>query len=135
MIVLNLQCTDAHPFEGWFDSVEDFDRQAESLMVACPMCGDTHVSRLPSGPRVKRSGDAENPGQQVMKQMISALSEMAKGSEDVAERFPEEARRMHYGETAARNIRGKASAEETRELLEEGIPVLPLPFPAKEEFH
>ena len=66
---------------------------------------------------------------------MRALSEMAKSSEDVAGRFPEEARRMHYGETAPRNIRGQASAHETRELLEEGIAVLPLPFPAKEGIH
>ena len=140
MIVLNLQCTEAHPFEGWFDSVEDFDRQAESAGVACPMCGDTHVSRLPSGPRVMRSGSVgECNGvvetQQGMKQMMRALSEMAKSSEDVAERFPEEARRMHYGEIEARNIRGQASLSETKELLEEGIAILPLPFPAKEKVH
>ena len=140
MIVLNLQCPAAHPFEGWFDSVEDFDRQAGAAMVACPMCGDTHVTRLPSGPRVMRSGsvgegsDAADP-QQGLQQMMRALSEMAKSSEDVAERFPEEARRMHYGEIAPRNIRGQASLHETKELLEEGIAVLPVPFPAQEEVH
>ncbi len=135
MIVLNLQCSDAHPFEGWFESVEEFDRQATSSLVACPMCGDKHVSRLPSGPHVKRSGAAGDSAQHGFRKVMTALSEMAKSSEDVADRFPEEARRMHYGETEARSIRGKASAEETRELLEEGIPVLPLPFPGKEEFH
>ena len=82
MIVLNLQCNDAHPFEGWFDSVEDFDHQSQAAKVACPMCGDTHVSRLPSGPMVKRSGDAVESGQNVMAQMMRAMSEMAKNSED-----------------------------------------------------
>lgn len=136
MIILNLQCTEAHPFEGWFDSVEDFDRQANAAMVACPLCGDTQVSRLPSGPRVKSATNAVvEPGRQAMTQMMQALSEMAKNSEDVAERFPEEARRMHYGEAESRNIRGQATLKETRELLEEGIAVLPLPFPAKEEIH
>ena len=135
MIVLNLQCRAAHPFEGWFDSVEDFDRQAQSAMVACPLCGDTHVSRLPSGPHVKRGGDVADSGQQAMNGMMQALAELAKSSENVAERFPEEARRMHYGETAPRNIRGQASREETMELLEEGIAVLPVPFAVKEEIH
>lgn len=136
MIILNLQCTEAHPFEGWFDSVEDFDRQANAAMVACPLCGDTQVSRLPSGPRVKSAtNDAAEPGRQAMTHMMRALSEMAKNSEDVAERFPEEARRMHYGEVESRNIRGQATLKETRELLEEGIAILPLPFPAKEEIH
>ncbi|CAG4883768.1 conserved protein of unknown function [Georgfuchsia toluolica] len=136
MIILNLQCTKAHPFEGWFDSVEDFDRQANAAMVACPLCGDTQVSRLPSGPRVKSATNVvAEPGRQAMTHMMKALSEMAKNSEDVAERFPEEARRMHYGEAESRNIRGRATLKETRELLEEGIAVLPLPFPAKEEIH
>jgi hypothetical protein len=140
MIVLNLQCTKAHPFEGWFDSTDDFDRQTLSAMVACPVCGDTHIARLPSGPRVKRAATevaelSQQVDQQGMAQMMHTLSEMAKGSEDVAERFPEEARRMHYGEAEPRNIRGQATLVETRELLEEGIAVLPLPFPAKEDVH
>jgi hypothetical protein len=135
MIILNLQCTEAHSFEGWFDSTDDFDRQVRSAMVACPLCGDTQVSRLPSGPRVKRANDAVEPGPQVMTHMMRALSEMAQNSEDVAERFPEEARRMHYGETEPRNIRGQATLTETRELLEEGIAVLPAPLPAKKDIH
>jgi hypothetical protein len=139
MIVLNLQCHDSHPFEGWFDSTEDFDRQAESAQVSCPMCGNTHVSRLPSGPMVKRSADTNASGPQMMApgmaEMMRAMAEMAKNSEDVAERFPEEARRMHYGETEPRSIRGQATLDETRELLEEGIAVLPVPFPAKANIH
>ena len=135
MIILNLQCTEAHPFEGWFDSTDDFDRQVKSAMVACPMCGDTQVSRLPSGPRVKRANDVVEPGQQAITNMIRALSDLAQNSEDVAERFPEEARRMHYGEAEPRNIRGQASLTETRELLEEGIAVMPVPLPAKKDIH
>ena len=137
MIVLNLQCSEAHPFEGWFGSADEFDRQAEAAMVTCPMCGDTRVARLPSGPRVlKAAGD--NPVQtrrEFVAGMMRALSEMARQSEDVAERFPEEARRMHYGETEQRSIRGQATLQETRELLEEGIAVLPVPIPAQEDMH
>ena len=135
MIILNLQCTEAHPFEGWFDSTDDFDRQVQSAMVACPMCGDTQVSRLPSGPRVKRANDVVEPGQQAITNMIRALSDLAQNSEDVAERFPEEARRMHYGEAEPRNIRGQATLTETRELLEEGIAIMPVPLPAKKDIH
>lgn len=136
MIVLNLQCIDAHSFEGWFESVEDFDRQMQAGTVACPLCGATHVLRLPSGPRVRRAGGAgAEPGQQVVAQLMQSLAKVAANSEDVAERFPEEVRRIHYGETEARNIRGKATLVETRELLEEGIAVLPLPFPAREDIH
>lgn len=136
MIILNLQCSEAHPFEGWFDSVEDFDRQADSALVACPLCGDKQVSRLPSGPRIRKAGGVaveENP--QFMAQMMRRLAEMAKDSDDVAERFPEEARRIHYGEAEPRSIRGQATVTETRELLEEGIAILPMPFPVKEDIH
>lgn len=137
MIVLNLQCDGAHTFEGWFDSSEEFDRQAQASMIACPVCGDAHVSRLPSGPRlIKSGGDVPAAAQPAaMTQMLRMLSVMAKNSEDVAERFPEEARRMHYGETEHRNIRGQATLQETQELMEEGIAVLPVPFPAKGDVH
>ena len=66
---------------------------------------------------------------------MKAVAEMIARSENVAERFPEEARKIHYGETAPRSIRGQASMKETMELLEEGIGVIPLPFPAKEDTH
>lgn len=136
MIILNLQCSEEHPFEGWFDSVEDFDRQTNAAMVACPLCGDSQVSRLPSGPRVKRTGGgAMEPSQQQLTQVMRKLAEMANDCEDVAERFPDEVRRIHYGEAESRNIRGQATMVETRELLEEGIAVLPLPLPAKKDIH
>ena len=134
MIVLNLQCSDGHSFEGWFDSVAAFDEQMSGGMMACPLCGQAGVTRLPSGSHVAKSTYGAESGHG-MAQMMRVLSEMAQGSEDVAERFPEEARRMHYGETAPRHIRGQATLNETRELLEEGIPVLPLPFPPKEDTH
>ena len=66
---------------------------------------------------------------------MKAVAALIARSEDVAERFPEEARKMHYGEVAPRSIRGKASMEETRELIDEGISIIPLPFPAKEDVH
>lgn len=137
MIVLNLQCSEAHPFEGWFDSTNEFDRQAQAEMVTCPICGDTRVVRLPSGPRVlKANGESSaDTRREFVAGMMRALTEMASQSEDVAERFPEEARRMHYGETEVRSIRGRATPQETRELLEEGIALLPLPVPAQEDMH
>lgn len=137
MIVLNLQCGDAHAFEGWFDSATEFDRQAEAGLVTCPLCGDTRVARLPSGPRVLKAGGngADETRRELAAGMMRMLSDMARQCEDVADRFPEEARRMHYGEIEQRSIRGKATPQETRELLEEGIAVLPLPLPVQEDMH
>jgi hypothetical protein len=140
MKVLNLQCTHRHAFEGWFGSEDDFQAQLERGLVECPICGDTAVAKLPSAPRLNLGAQpAPAPRQQ---QEVATMPEAAMqaawlkmvrhvmaNTEDVGERFAEEARRIHYGESEERGIRGQASAEQTHELLEEGIGVLPLPIP------
>ena len=139
MKVLNLQCSDGHGFEGWFASEDDFQAQLGRGLVECPMCGDQHVQKLPSAPRLNL-GAAEPAApakQQVMNapdaQMQAAWLQMVRhvmaNTEDVGEKFAEEARKIHYGETEERNIRGQASREETEALLDEGIAVMPLPIP------
>ncbi len=137
MIILNLKCASEHSFEGWFASTEAFDDQTRARLVSCPLCADTAITRLPSGPHVKRVGEKPAGGGMpaLLSDAMKAVAEMIARSENVAERFPEEARKIHYGETAPRSIRGQASMQETRELLEEGIGVIPLPFPAKEDTH
>lgn len=138
MKVLNLQCSHKHDFEGWFGSEDDFQGQLERGLVECPVCGDTAVSKLPSAPRLNLgASEPQQPKQDVMttpdRAMQAKWLEMVRhvlaNTEDVGERFAEEARRIHYGETEERNIRGQASREETEALLEEGISVLPLPIP------
>lgn len=136
MIILNLKCASDHAFEGWFASSEAFDDQTRARLVSCPLCADTAIVRLPSGPRVKRTGEKPVTGMSALPpDAMKAVAEIISRSENVAGRFPEEARKIHYGEAAQRSIRGQASMEETRELLEEGIGVIPLPFPAKEDTH
>lgn len=142
MIVLNLACSSNHGFEGWFDSNEEFERQSAAGSVACPICGDNHVVRLPSGPHVKRArtegpaavaeGDASKTAARKFLEMVQAL---VRGSEDVGRRFPEEARKIHYEEVPARNIRGIATLQETAELIDEGVQVLPLPIPPRGDVH
>lgn len=138
MKVLNLQCQHAHAFEGWFASEDEFQQQLGQGLVECPLCGDRTVSKLPSAPRLNLGHSrAEAPaGQSVAAapaELQAAWLKMVRHvmahTEDVGERFAAEARRMHYGETEERGIRGQASAEETVALLEEGISVLPLPIP------
>lgn len=142
MKVLNLQCRHAHGFEGWFASEEDFQGQLARGLVECPLCGDAQVTKMPSAPRLNlgASAPAAAPGaakQEVMsapnEQLQAAWMQLVKQvmtqTEDVGERFAEEARKIHYGETEERGIRGQASREETQALLEEGISVLPLPIP------
>ena len=159
MKVLNLLCAQDHRFEGWFASEADFQSQTERGLLVCPMCGDAGVSRLPSAPRLNVSrqrdpaamvetGAAETPTQrhqhrhqhqppeqhpqQAMMQshMMRAVRHLMANTEDVGERFPEEARRIHYGESEERAIRGQATMAEAKALVEEGIAVVPLPVPA-----
>jgi hypothetical protein len=137
MKVLNLRCGLDHPFEGWFGSEEDYVAQAESASVACPICGDTRVLRMPSAPRlnVGRHGTtapaapAEAGEMTLQSQWLRAVRHVMKSTEDVGERFPEEARRIHYGEVEERGIRGRASRKDAEALREEGIEVMPLPIP------
>ncbi|MDE2606561.1 MAG: DUF1178 family protein [Burkholderiales bacterium] len=141
MKVLNLQCRHAHGFEGWFASEDDFQDQLARGLVECPMCGDTQVAKLPSAPRLNL-GAAEPsqpaapkqevmsaPNAQLQAAWMQLVQQVMAHTEDVGERFAEEARKIHYGESEERGIRGQATKEETEALLEEGIGVLPLPIP------
>jgi hypothetical protein len=138
MKVLNLRCGQQHAYEGWFASEEDFVSQQERSLVACPLCGDTETVRLPSAPRLKVSrhaAPAETTVPSVSRevtlqsQWLRAVRQVMNNTEDVGERFPEEARRIHYGEVEERGIRGRASAEDAEALREEGIEVMALPIP------
>jgi len=138
MKVLNLQCSRKHGFEGWFASEDDFQGQLGRGLVECPICGDTAVSKMLSAPRLNlgASAPAESrqevvnvPETELQAAWLKMVRHVMANTDDVGERFAEEARRIHYGETKQRGIRGQASPEETEALLEEGIGVLPLPIP------
>jgi hypothetical protein len=159
MKVLDLQCAQGHSFEGWFASEDDFRRQMEGGLLTCPLCGQTQITRLPSAPRLNLHGaggqhnrdqapaeiarESESPSQAtapvaavpdglpaaVQTAWLRAVRHVLTHTENVGERFAEEARRMHHGEAPERGIRGKASPAETEALLAEGITVLPLPIP------
>lgn len=135
MKVLNLRCAHEHRFEGWFASDEDFESQSARGLVGCPTCGDTAVAKLPSAPRLnvsglKEEGAAPDRLAAVQAAAMQAVQQLMARTEDVGERFPEEARRIHYGEVEARGIRGRASAEDAQALRDEGIEVVSLPVPA-----
>ena len=139
MKVLNLRCTQDHRFEGWFSSDDDFVAQGERGLVACPMCDDKTITRLPSAPRLNVStqrGEAHEPSSgdlaqaRAQGQWLRAVREVIDKTEDVGDRFPEEARRIHYGEAKERGIRGRASTEDAVALREEGIEVLSISVPA-----
>jgi hypothetical protein len=176
MKVLDLQCTHAHSFEGWFASEDDYQDQLTRGLLTCPLCGSDDVRKKLSAPRlnlnttrgdashasaVAASGDAvssaaqqagaAHPGpsdssaalpavqpaqalahmgpEQLQAAWLHMTRQVLAQTEDVGDRFATEARRMHHGEVAHRNIRGQASAAETEALLDEGIAVMPLLIP------
>ena len=137
MKVLDLRCGRDHRFEGWFDSEDDFLSQDRRGLVTCPVCADGQVTRLPSAPRLNVSnlrGEPETAAvpdvQTAMQtQWMRAVRHVMDQTEDVGERFPEEARRIHYGEIEQRGIRGQASREAADALREEGIEVFSLSVP------
>jgi hypothetical protein len=137
MKVLDLRCSHGHGFEGWFASDDEFLDQNGRGLIECPLCGDRVVARLPSAPRLNLSGVRadEAPSKafaeaDVQTLWLKAVRHVLATTEDVGERFPEEARRIHYGEVEARAVRGQATPEQRQALLDEGIEVVPLPIPA-----
>lgn len=135
MKVLDLHCSQQHSFEGWFASEDDFQSQLLRGLVTCPLCADVAITKKLSAPRLNlttfksdHDGKAPEPAQ-VQAAMLNVMRHVVTNTEDVGASFPQEARKMHYGETEPRNIRGQASPQEAEALLDEGISVLPLPLP------
>jgi hypothetical protein len=140
MKVIDLRCQSGHRFEGWFAGDDDFLDQNGRGLIECPLCADKVIVRMPSAPRLNLSG-AQEPvaatpppvpvDEAAMKQArwMQVVRHVIANTEDVGDRFADEARRIHYGDAEERPIRGKASAEEREALQEEGIEVHPLPLP------
>jgi hypothetical protein len=131
MIVYTLRCPDGHDFEGWFGNAAAFDAQAASGHVICPMCGSTKIEKAPMAPSLPSAvGEKTNAVERMakMRQFVVGLRKhIEDNSEYVGADFPEEARKIHYGESEERAVYGEASIEEARSLIEEGIAVMPIP--------
>ena len=147
MKVLNLRCANGHAFEGWFDSEDEFQRQSGNGQIECPLCADRELGRVPSAPRLNLSGAQEKPSARaralqtaeteespasaadLQTMWMQAVRHVVANTEDVGDRFAEEARRIHYGETVPRGIRGETSPQEREALRDEGIEVVAMPMP------
>lgn len=135
MIKYALSCDSAHSFEGWFSTSADFDRQVETGLLTCPVCGSGVVSKSLMAPSVSTARGKEKQQAvamdvaraEAMAKLRAAVAEIKANAEDVGAQFPEEARKIHYGEADARGIIGQASFVEIRELLDEGIEIAPIP--------
>jgi hypothetical protein len=151
MKVLDLRCNNGHGFEGWFGSDEDYMAQNGRGLIECPMCADKIVTRMPSAPRLNLSGARAAPpaapvdaaaaaggaatavrptaAPDLQAAWLATVRHLMANTEDVGLRFAEEARRIHYGETPQRGIRGQATPDERSALQEEGIETMAVPVP------
>jgi hypothetical protein len=138
VIKYRLHCAEGHEFEAWFASSAAYDAQAQGQQVCCPECDGHEVIKAVMAPNValRRAAEVASEGQADVPTVVHLLREFRRAvlanAEDVGLRFPEEARKIHYGEAKARGISGTASGEEARALIEEGIEILMLP-PLPEE--
>ena len=154
MIQYALACHKGHTFESWFQNSAAYDKQAKRKLIECPVCGSLKVEKAIMAPRLARkdkstsiavrdeavSAHAEaaapdssqvamiSPQEHEFRKKLKELRDhLTANADNVGKKFPEEARKMHYGETEHRSIYGEASAEDAKELHEEGIAFHPLP--------
>ena len=131
MIVYSLKCAEDHVFEAWFKDSSAFDDQAREGKLTCPVCLTHKVEKAPMAPALKGSVDKAKPTPDDMRKVRQYMAGLRKyvqeNAEYVGRQFPEEARKIHYGETEERHIYGEASLKEAGELIEEGVGVAPLP--------
>lgn len=135
MIRYSLSCEQAHEFEGWFSGSADFENQLSRGLISCPVCNSQSVSKTLMAPSVStaRKKDAirtlamDTAQKEAFTKIKETLANIRANAEDVGDKFPEEARKIHYGEAEDRGIIGQASLKEAKALLEEGIEVAALP--------
>ena len=127
MIVFDLQCRDGgETFEAWFRSNADFDEQKSAGLVQCPFCQSANVGKAPMAPSVPRKG-SENP----LTRLAAMQAEMLKDSRWVGDQFADTARAIHSGERAPEQVHGSATLDQAKSLVDEGVPVAPLPLPVR----
>lgn len=135
MIRFSLVCEQSHEFEAWFRNNDDFDKQARRGFVECPHCGSSKVQKALMAPAVSTSRKQEKIAlamgeaqKQAMAQLKALSEKMRENADYVGDKFAEEARKIHFGETDPRGIYGEATAEEVRDLVDDGVDFLPIPL-------
>jgi hypothetical protein len=137
MIRYALSCEAGHDFEGWFPSIDACDKQLEKGLVTCAQCGSVKVKKALMAPAVSTKKVESGLKKHAMAlaaehaKLAALRNHVEQNFENVGDQFPEEARKIHYGETEKRDIFGEASVDEAKELIEEGVEVAPLPGPSR----
>ncbi|HEY2446459.1 MAG TPA: DUF1178 family protein [Rhizomicrobium sp.] len=131
MIVYHLRCCGGHEFEGWFRNSAAFDLQEMEGKLVCPVCNATKVGKALMAPALKGGAGARHAAPEELRKMRQFMTGLRKyverNADYVGPQFPEEARKIHYGEAEERQIYGEASLKDVKELIEEGVEVAPLP--------
>ncbi len=134
MIRYALRCDKAHSFDSWFGSSTDFDRLEDGGLLSCAVCGSASVEKDLMAPRIGGGGPERplsapaSPAEQAMAELRKRIEAQA---EDVGRNFPAEARRIHEGLAPERAIIGEARPSEARALIEDGVPIAPLPWTSR----
>jgi hypothetical protein len=130
MIVFDLHClASGDLFEAWFRSNADFERQREQGLVQCPFCQSSRVTKAPMAPLVPRSCDSGSSVRDAIAQLAELQAELLRDSRWVGNEFADTARAMHLGEIDTTPVHGEATAEQARSLVDDGVPIAPLPLP------
>jgi hypothetical protein len=139
MIAYDLQCGNGHAFEGWFEDSAAFNAQKKKGLIACPVCNDTDIVKLPSRFAIKTSSgfkpkEGDSQEDQAMAQLGRLVVDFVqKNFDNVGCQFASEALKIHYGVTEPRNIRGVSTQEEEKLLKQEGVQFIKVPLPAPPE--
>ncbi len=134
MIKYNLQCAKEHGFEAWFDNIDSFESQRENGLLRCPSCNSAKVERAIMAPAIPKKSNASRSAptapepSSVMQMMQKMKDHVTENFDYVGDQFAEEARAIYYGEKEDRDIYGETSLDDARALVEEGVPVAPLPL-------
>ena len=138
MILFDLQCEKNHKFECWFASSANYEEQLKNKMIVCPYCNSTKIKKSLMAPNINTKSISKNNkkaiAQKNLENQIKKFRKyIEKNTDNVGKNFAEEARKIYYGETKSRPIRGESTEKETKELIEEGIPFSKLPWQTKED--
>lgn len=137
MILYTLKCDQDHTFDSWFDGALAFDKLARANMLSCSVCGSSNVERAIMSPQVstsrtKSAGPLSAPASPAEQAVADMRAKVEAESTDVGTNFATEARAMHDGETPHRSIFGEAKIEDAKALIDDGVPVVPLPWGKKQ---
>ena len=142
MILFDLQCDKNHKFECWFASSANYEEQLKNKMISCPYCNSTKIQKSLMAPNINTKSTTKNSKKKNKQKLAKNNLEnqirkfkkyIEKNTDNVGKNFAEEARKIYYGETKSRPIRGESTLKETQELVEEGIPFSQLPWHSKED--